>query len=203
VWATSGVHPLHSDEEADWDAMLETAADARCVALGELGLDRHYSEPAIDVQLAALETQLELIERHRLSKPIVVHCRDAFDDLLARFKASGIAGDRFVFHCFTGGPAEAQRVLDLGAMISFTGIVTFKNAAAIQAAAKLVPGDRIMIETDAPFLTPEPHRKVHPNEPCYAMDTARFVARLRGTAWEDFHATINANTTRFFGIEAR
>lgn len=92
-------------------------------------------------------------------------------------------------------------MLDFGAMISFTGIVTFRNAGAIWEAAKITPLDRIMIETDAPFLTPEPHRKVYPNEPKYAMDTARFVAELRGEAWEAFHEAIDANTRRFFGIE--
>lgn len=202
IWSSAGVHPLHADEPANWDDMLGAAADDRCVALGELGLDRHYAEPALSVQESVLDEQLALIVDRKLSKPIIVHCREAFDEVLGRFAQSGIAGERFVFHCFTGGPEEARRVLDLGAMISFTGIVTFKNAAAIQAAAKLVPDDRIMVETDAPFLTPEPHRKVYPNEPCYAMDTARFLAELRGQPWDHFHQAINANTHRFFGIDA-
>lgn len=200
VWCSAGVHPLHSDEPADWPTMLAAARDERCVAFGELGLDKHYDHPPLDVQRRILAEQLNVIRSSGLDLPIIVHCREAFDELLPTFRASGLAGSRFVFHCFTGGPDEARAVLDFGAMISYTGIVTFKNAGAIQQAAKITPGDRLMIETDAPFLTPEPHRKIYPNEPQYAADTARFVAELRGQSWEDFHAAINANTARFFRI---
>ncbi len=200
VWCSAGVHPLHSDEPADWPAMLAVAHDERCVAFGELGLDKHYDHPPLDVQRRILGEQLNAISSSGLDLPIIVHCREAFDELLPTFRASGLAGSRFVFHCFTGGPDEARAVLDLGAMISYTGIVTFRNARSIQDAAKITPGDRLMIETDAPFLTPEPHRKIYPNEPQYAADTARFVAQLRGEPWGDFHDAINANSARFFRI---
>lgn len=200
VWCSAGVHPLHSDEPADWAAMLEVARAERCVAFGELGMDKHYDRPPLPVQRRVLAEQLEAIKGSGLNLPIIVHCREAFDELLPIFRSSGLAGERFVFHCFTGGPDDARDVLDLGAMISYTGIVTFKNAGGIQKAARLTPADRIMIETDAPFLTPEPHRKIYPNEPQYAADTARFVAELRGESWEAFHEAINANTSRFFGI---
>lgn len=201
LWCSAGVHPLHSDEPADWGEMLRVAREERCVAFGELGLDKHYDRPPLDAQRRILREQLDAIAGSGLDLPIIVHCREAFDELLPTFRECGLAGERFVFHCFTGDADEARAVLDFGAMISFTGIVTFRNARDIQEAAKITPLDRIMIETDAPFLTPEPHRKVHPNEPKYAMDTARFVAQLRGESWEAFHAAIDANTRRYFGIE--
>ncbi|MCL4196503.1 MAG: TatD family hydrolase [Phycisphaerales bacterium] len=201
VWCSSGVHPLHADEPADWGEMLRVAREDRCVAFGELGLDKHYDRPPLDLQRRVLREQLDAIRSSGLDLPIIVHCREAFDELLPTLRDSGLAGGRFVFHCFTGNADEARAALDFGAMISYTGIVTFRNARAIQEAARITPLDRIMIETDAPFLTPEPHRKVYPNESKFAMDTARFVARLRGEAWEAFHAAIDANTRRFFGIE--
>jgi len=200
VWCSSGVHPLHADEPADWAEMLRVAREDRCVAFGELGMDKHYDRPPLDLQRRILREQLDAIGGSGLNLPIIVHCREAFDELLPTFRASGLAGERFVFHCFTGDPEEARAALDLGAMISYTGIVTFRNARNIQEAAKITPLDRIMIETDSPFLTPEPHRKVYPNEPQYTADTARFVADLRGEPWAAFHDAINTNTSRFFGI---
>jgi len=198
VWCTAGVHPLNCDEPIDWSMIVAIAQDERCVAWGELGLDNHYDEPVRSLQDRVLDEQLAIITDSGISKPIVVHCRDAYDDLLPILRASGLPNDRFVFHCFTGDESDARKVLDFGAWISFTGIVTFKNAKPIQAAARLVPDDRIMIETDAPFLTPEPHRKIRTNEPQYSMDTARFVAELRGMDWDTFHGLINQNTARFY-----
>lgn len=203
LFASAGVHPLYSHEPHSWPDLLAAAADPRCVAFGELGLDRHYPTPPFDLQLKVLHEQLRVILDSRIPKPLIIHCREAFDDLLPILGAAGISPDRFVFHCFTGTPAQARAVLDFGALISFTGIVTFKNSADIQTAARLVPDDRIMIETDAPFLSPEPVRKIRPNEPQYAIHTARFIAALRNQPWPDFHALINANTTRFFGIHAQ
>jgi len=180
--------------------MLDVASDDRCVALGELGLDYHYDEPPRDLQHRVLAEQLKIIVKSRIAKPIIVHCRDAYENLVSIFRETTLPADRFVFHCFTGTEQDARLVLNFGAWISFTGVVTFKNAADVQAAARIVPDDRIMIETDAPFLTPEPHRKVRPNEPKFAIDTARFVAGLRGQTWDEFHTLINANSHRFFGI---
>lgn len=200
LWHTAGMHPLYADQPVDWDRMVEAASGARCVAWGELGLDNHYDRPPRDLQRSILETQLDVIIASEIKKPVVIHCRDAFDDLIPILGASSLPADRFVFHCFTGTPDDARKVLDFGAWISFTGIVTFKNTKEIQEACRLVPSDRIMIETDAPFLTPEPHRKIRPNEPRYAIDTARFAASLRNKSWDSFHATINENTHRFFGI---
>jgi len=178
VWFSAGVHPLHSEDPRDWDDMLAAARHPRCVAWGELGLDRHYSQPPHAVQRAVLEEQLARILRWTadgLAKPVVVHC-------------------------FTETPAEARQVLDFGAMISFTGVVTFRNAPEVAEAARLVPDDRIMCETDAPWLSPEPVRSEKPCTPAMVMHTARFLAALRRTPWDDFERTVDANARRFFGL---
>jgi len=207
VWCTAGVHPLYADRDVrDWEALREAARDPKCVAWGEMGLDNHYDEPPGDVQRSVLWEQLAFIESCRggvnpIDLPVVLHCREAYAELIEILAGTGLDPSRFVFHCFTGTPEDARRVIDFGGWVSFTGVVTFKNAEEVREAAKLVPPDRIMVETDAPFLTPAPHRKVRPNEPKYSMVTAQFLADLRGAAWDDFHAQINENTERFFGIE--
>jgi TatD DNase family protein len=203
VWFSAGVHPLHSEDPRDWDDMLAAARHPRCVAWGELGLDRHYAQPSQGIQRAVLEEQLAHIVRWTadgLAKPVVVHCRRAVPDLLPVLRASGLPADRFVFHCFTETPAEARMVLDFGAMISFTGVVTFRNAPEVAEAARLVPDDRIMCETDAPWLSPEPVRSAKPCTPAMVMHTARFLAALRRTPWDDFERTVDANARRFFGL---
>ena len=202
IWCSAGVHPLYADEAVNFDDYLRVIQDPKCVAWGELGLDNHYADPPRKLQDRVLADQLALIQASRIGKPVIVHCRDAFEDLVSALRASGIAPERFVFHCFTGDQNDARMVLDFGAWISFTGVVTFqKKSDHIQAAARIVPDDRLMIETDAPFLTPEPHRKVRPNAPKYSIDTARFVADLRRTPWDDFHRLINENTAEFFKID--
>jgi TatD DNase family protein len=208
VWCTAGVHPLHSHEGPHhWANLGMVAADPRCVAWGELGLDNHYEEPAPETQMRVLGDQLGYIETFESSAtrrlPIVVHCREAFDDLLPVLRRSGLDPTRFVFHCFTGTPAEVRRVLDFGGMVSFTGIVTYKNARDVQEAARVVPLSRLMCETDAPYLSPEPHRTTRPCEPWMSAVTARFLADLRGEPWEAFHEAINANARAFFGVDAR
>lgn len=203
VWFSAGVHPLHSGDPRTWDDMLAAARHPKCVAWGELGLDRHYAQPPQDLQRAVLEEQLAHILRWTaggLAKPVVVHCRRAVPDLLPVLRASGLPADRFVFHCFTETPAEARAVLDFGAMISFTGVVTFRNAPEVAEAARLVPDDRIMCETDAPWLSPEPVRSARPCTPAMVMHTARFLAALRGTPWDEFERTVDANARRFFGL---
>lgn len=204
VWCSAGVHPLYSDRPIDWDTMERAARNPRCVAWGELGLDHHYPEPDHQLQARVLEEQIERIEgwtRNGLSKPVVIHCRKAFDDLLPILDASDLPNDRFVFHCFTGDEANARQVLDFGAWISFTGIVTFANAREVAAASDLVPDDRIMVETDAPFLTPEPHRTVRPNEPRFVGCVADFLAERRGRDPRAFEQLLDQNVARFFGIQ--
>ncbi len=203
VWCTAGVHPLHSHEPQHWPDMRKAGTHARCVAWGELGLDNHWPEPARDTQRRVLDEQLAHILQWKaegIDKPIVIHCRKAVADLLPILRATGLPADRFVFHCFTESPDDARAVLDFGAWISFTGVVTFRNAPDVQASARLVPDDRIMCETDAPYLSPEPVRTARPCVPAYVMHTARFLAGLRGTPWQEFDAMVDANATRFFGL---
>jgi TatD DNase family protein len=178
------------------------------VAWGELGLDNHYDDPPRPAQRALLDEQLEMIETVGKSdapgpRAIVVHCRDAVDDLLEVFGAAPFDPGRYVFHCFTGGPDDARKVLDFGAWISFTGVVTFRNAPEVAEAATLVPADRIMVETDAPYLSPEPVRKVRPNEPKHVVHVARFLAKIRGVDADEFEQQLDANAERFFGLQSR
>lgn len=205
VWCTAGVHPLYADKRPhQWENLRRVAQSPRCVAWGELGLDNHYKEPASELQRAVLAEQLAFIEQeHRTGRvlPVVLHCREAFDDLIPVLRSTTLVPARFVFHCFTGTPDDARKVLDFGAMISFTGVVTYRNATDVQDAARLVPLDRIMVETDAPFLPPEPHRGRRPCYPWMSSLTARRLAELRGEPWDDFHAAINRNTERFFGLK--
>lgn len=222
VYCSSGVHPLYSDlgreeiavqdalEGHDWQAVRRAASHPKCVAFGELGLDNHYRKPRREVQDAVLAQQLEHIcawnddPKHHLSRlaplPIVIHCREATSDLLPVLADTPLERDRYVFHCFTGTPEEARAILDFGAWISFTGVVTYPNAPEVREAAKLVPLDRIMVETDAPFLSPVPHRGKRPCMPAYTADTARFLAELRGEPIEQFLGSVRQNTRRFFGI---
>jgi TatD DNase family protein len=206
VWCSAGVHPLYSDEGPHHWANLRTVAlHPRCVAFGELGLDNHYPKPAKSIQLSVLEEQLAHISawrREGIDKPIILHCREAFAELIPILRASALPPERFVFHCFTGTPADMRLLLDFGAHVSFTGVITYRNAPLVRDAAKMVPAGRFMLETDAPFLTPDPHRAVRPNEPKYSRVTAEFLANLRNEPWDAFHADINETTRRFFGIES-
>jgi TatD DNase family protein len=207
VWSTAGVHPLYADQGPfDFAPLRACIAHDRCVAWGELGLDNHYSKPLREQQEPVLRAQLELISAidarggPGAGKPIVVHCREAFDDLIPVLRESGIAGKRFVFHCFTAGPAEARTVLDFGAMISFTGVATYRNAPEVLEAAVLTPDDRIMVETDAPYLSPQPVRGQRPCRPWMVSLTAGIIAQARGQSFEAFERHVDANARRFYGI---
>ena len=206
VFATTGVHPGHADEVDNigplQSQLREQLNHPRVVALGEMGLDWHYPAPPAPPeaqQRAVFAAQLELMSE-RPDLPAIIHNREATDDTLAMIHESGVAGDRFVFHCFTGSVDEVERILALGAMVSFTGIVTFGGARSVAEASDRVPWDRLMIETDSPYLTPEPHRKVRPNEPRYVVEVARFLAARRGVTVEDLVERVDANAGRFFGL---
>lgn len=203
VWCSAGVHPLYADEPIDWSEVRSVGEDPLCVAWGELGLDNFHKKPVIEVQRDVLEQQIALIETwsgEGLAKPVVLHCREAYEELIPILQASTLPADRFVFHCFTGSVTEARMALDFGAMISFTGVVTYKNASEVVDAAALVPENRIMVETDAPYLSPEPLRGTHPNVPQNVVHTARFIADRRGIEHERFEKILDANAERFFGI---
>ena len=203
VWCTTGIHPHQAQEPADWYLIRQIANDPKCVAWGELGLDWHYKDPPREAQYKCLEAHLDLIEKARkegIDKPIVVHCRKSLPDLLEVFQARDLPPEQFVFHCFTGTPEEASIILEFGAWISFTGVVTFASAPEVAEAAKLVPLDRLMVETDSPYLSPEPVRKIRPNEPAHVAMIARFLAGLHGMDYQDFESIVDANAARFFNI---
>ena len=186
IYATVGIHPHDAakiergDEFIRLDALLR---HPKVIALGEIGLDYHYNHSPRDVQRAAFIAQMSVAEDVR--KPIVIHTREAWEDTLAllekHWKPTGLGG---IMHCFSGGPAEAQRCLDLGFHLSFAGILTFPKSTAIQEAARMAPADRILIETDAPYLAPVPHRGKR-NEPAFVAQTARKLAELRGVTPEE------------------
>jgi TatD DNase family protein len=194
VWATAGLHPHDASQGV---AGVMGALDApEVVAVGECGLDYHYDHSPRQVQRDAFAAQVAVARERGLA--LVVHTREAWDDTFAILGAEGIP-ERTVFHCFTGGPAEARRALDAGAMLSFSGIVTFKRADDVRAAAALAPLDRVLVETDAPFLTPEPHRGTS-NQPAFVPLVGRAVARARGVTPEEVEAATWANAETVFGL---
>lgn len=204
VWSTAGVHPLYSDEGPhEWENLGRCIRHSKCVAWGELGLDNHYPEPSKDLQRRVLDEQLAFIKAQRdVRKPVVVHCREAFDDLIPVLTGSGLDTGLMVFHCFTGGPAEVRKVLDIGATVGFTGVLTYRNAKDVQEAARLVPMDRLLVETDAPFLSPEPKRGSRPCEPWMCSLTAAYLAELRHVPLAELASRLDENTERLFGIRA-
>ncbi len=201
VFATVGVHPhyaagVHPDDMRV--AYRELAEDPRVVALGEMGLDQHYPDPSLADQQRVLNLQLEICAP--LNKPIIIHNREATDLTIAQLSASGIDPARFVFHCFTGEADELEAILTFGAMVSLTGIVTFSSARNLAEASDMIPLDRLMMETDSPYLTPAPHRKVRPNEPKYVIHTAEFISERRGLSFDEFVKQMDANAERFFKL---
>lgn len=208
VFFTAGLHPSSSGNVTDYEALKlglhKLLEHPRVVAVGEMGLDRHYSDPPLEKQRPAFAAQLELMqELAEAGRPLpgVVHTREVTADTLAMVADHGVDGERLVFHCFTGTADEVEQILATGAMVSFTGITTFNGAKAVAEMSDRVPLDRLMIETDSPYLTPAPHRKVKVNEPKYVRYVAEFLAERRGMSLRDFASAVDANAERFFGLE--
>jgi TatD DNase family protein len=168
------------------------------VAVGECGLDYYYDHSPRDIQRVAFAQQIDLANELRL--PLVVHTRDAWDDTFAVLDANGVP-ERVVFHCFTGGPAEAEKCLERGAFLSFSGIVTFKSATDVQEAARRCPTDRLLIETDSPYLAPVPHRgKV--NRPAWVPLVGASLAAQRGVSVDELRLSTAATARFAFGVMA-
>ncbi len=200
VWATVGVHP-HEAAEADeqtWSAIAELLDGGGAVAVGETGLDYHYGFSNRSSQQAAFIRQIALAERYDL--PLVIHCREAVGDALALLGEHARRPARGVFHCFTGTRDEVVRVLDAGWHVSLSGIVTFRNADAVRQAAQAIPTSRLLLETDAPYCSPEPVRKCRVNEPAHAVHVCRFLADLRGVAAAELAEQCNAAAEALFGL---
>ena len=201
VWAAVGVHP-HDAKDCDSRRIAqlrELARAPKVVAIGESGLDFHYMHSPAEAQEESLRRHLELAAEMR--RPIVIHCRDAEQRLVDIVREIGIPPRGGVIHCFTGDEAAAREFLALGFYISFSGILTFKNAAPIREAARIVPDDRVLVETDAPYLAPEPYRGRR-NEPSYVVKTLEILAKLRDADAAVLGSQIMANAARIFGILA-
>jgi TatD DNase family protein len=198
VYFTVGVHP-HEAQHAGKDYLRQIgllADNNRNVAIGEIGLDYHYDLSPREVQRRVFAEQLALAAE--LAKPVVIHTREAFDDTLAILAESHVEGQRVVFHSFTAGEQQARQALETGGTIGFSGIVTFRKADELRRAAALVPDDRILVETDAPYLSPEPVRKMKTNEPGNVVHVVRRLAAIRGTTDEKIAEITSANAMRLF-----
>ncbi len=197
VYATAGVHPHDAKEGTDGLVELLTNPDTRnkVLAVGECGLDYHYDHSPRDVQRTVFVEQIDLA--HRLDLALVIHTREAWDDTFAILDEVGIP-PRTVFHCFTGGPDEAAKALERGAYLSFSGIVTFPSATELQAAAVMTPLDRILVETDSPFLTPVPHRG-QPNRPALVPLIGEKLAFLKDSSIADIARMTWENGESLYG----
>jgi TatD DNase family protein len=202
LYAAVGIHPHYAKSVTAQSitALKQIARNEKVVAIGETGLDFHYNfSVRIDQQRLFIE---HLSIARELNLPVIIHCREAFDetiDVLDRY-ASDLR--KIVFHCFSGSPGQAKIVLAKGFYISFTGVVTFKNADVARETARIVPSDRLMIETDCPYMSPEPMRKQKINEPALMIHTAKFIAELKKMDLDSFASAIAATTQNFFALPA-
>src|SRR5687768_920493 len=192
-----GVHPnySHEAEVSELPRLRELQADPSVVALGEMGLDYFHHYAPKTKQYQVFEPQLQLATE--LNRPVVIHCREATDDCLAMMRK--FPAVRAVFHCFTGTPDEARKILDAGYLLGFTGAVTFKKNDALREAVALTPADRMLVETDAPYLTPEPKRSQKTNEPALVVHVADVIARVQRVIVADVDRATSTNVATFFG----
>ena len=209
IWASVGVHPHEASlaDDASYSQLEQWARHPKVIAWGEIGLDYFYDHSPRDIQQRAFLTQMDLARNAKL--PIIIHCRpsdnseNAWNDCLGlieeQWTAGGLGG---IMHCFTGTVEHARRGLDLGFMISFAGNITFPKAQNIRDAAQLVPLDRMLIETDSPYLAPIPHRGQR-NEPAFVKEVARQIADLRGTTPEEIGMLTTGNFYRFFKLREK
>ena len=195
VWAAAGVHP--HEASSGLDGLGPLIGRPEVVAVGEAGLDYHYDHSPRPVQRQVFAAQVELANRHDL--PLVVHSRSAWDDTLAVLDREGMPS-RTVMHCFTGGPHEAEECLRRGAVLSFSGIVTFPKAPEVRDAARACPLDRLLVETDSPFLAPVPHRGRR-NRPALVGVVGAAVAEAKGLDVTDVERSTWATTRAFYGLD--
>ncbi len=197
VTATMGIHPHEAARasDADWAKLEELCALPEIHAVGEAGLDYYYDHSPRDVQRSIFERQCELAKK--VGKPIVIHVRDAHEECHEILRNAGMS--RGVIHCFTGDTDAARRYLDLGFHISLSGVVTYKKTEALQDAVRFAPLDRLMVETDSPFLAPVPFRGKK-NQPAWVVETAKKVAELKGLLLEDVAGETTRNAAGFFGF---
>lgn len=204
IYASVGLHPCHSPQvSTSVDELISLSDDPKIIAIGETGLDYHMNNGLCPMQ-DDFNWQRERFRSHiraaiKTQKPLVIHTRDASEDVIAILQEENASQAGGIMHCFVEDLDTAEKALDMGFYISFSGIVTFKNAKEIQAVAKMVPDDRILIETDSPYLAPVPKRGKK-NQPAYVRYVAEFLAQLRGTSVEEFAAISSANYYRLFKL---
>lgn len=202
IYFTLGIHPHDAIRWAECAHKLapiyhRNAQTRKCVAIGEIGLDFHYNLSPREIQLDVLESQLQLAKD--LNLPVVIHCRDAFEELYHSIRKIGLTPWGGVMHCFTGSTQNAKDAMDLGLKISFSGILTFKNAEALRETAKTIPIENLVLETDCPFLAPVPFRG-KPNEPSYLPQTAHTLAAVRGETIESIAEQTTQNALSLFQL---
>ncbi len=198
LWVAAGIHPHEASQtgDDDLDRLASFWRQPGVIAAGEMGLDYHYDLSPRQVQQSVFRRQLDLAADVGL--PLVIHAREAHDDTVRILTEHGYVGKPVVFHCFSGSAAEAAELRANGWWTSFTGIITFKNAPGPRQACAETPAEQLMFETDAPYLSPEPVRRMRPNEPQNVIHTVRFAAGLRGQSFESLAETSTANARRFF-----
>lgn len=200
MYATAGIHP-HDAKDADAgarEALTALAKSEKVVAIGETGLDFHYHFSKQSEQRRVFAAHLEVARE--LGLPVIVHSRNAFDETIDILDRHGPGLKRVVFHCFSGSAEQARLVVQRGYYVSFTGVVTFKNAEKTREAAAAVPLDRLMVETDCPYMSPEPLRKQRPNEPALMIHTARRLAELKAVSPDELAQATTRTAEKFFGL---
>jgi len=198
VWATVGIHPQHASKATDdvYPLLAELLKHPKVVALGEIGLDYYWKPFSAEEQQRVFLNQMKIAREAR--KPIVIHTREAWDDTLTMLQEHWAhTGLPCVLHCFTGGPEITRRALNLGCYLSFAGVVTYPKATDVHASAKMAPLDRLLVETDAPYLPPEPYRGKR-NEPSYVVQTAKRIAELRDVNFEEIERATTSNWLKVF-----
>ncbi len=203
LYAAVGIHPHYAKSVTAQSiaALKQIAQHEKVVAVGETGLDFHHNFSAQTDQQRLFVEHLNIARE--LNLPVIIHFRNAFDETMDVLQRFGQGIRAVVFHCFSGTAEQAKIALSNGFHISFTGVVTFKNASVAREAAKLVPLDRLMIETDCPYMSPEPVRKQKTNEPALMIHTARFFADLKRIPLEDFASAITSTTKLFFNLPTK
>ena len=199
VSLSCGVHPLNVEEEPfDYDKLLRFAQEPRVVAVGETGLDYHYALESKPLQIASFEQQIEIA--NKVNKPLIIHTRSARQDTMDMLIQGGAEKCGGVLHCFTEDYEMAKRALDIGFYISISGIITFKNAEELRDVVRKLPLDRLLVETDSPYLAPIPYRG-KPNQPAYVRETCEYVATLKGVSTEEFARITTENVQKLFKIQ--
>jgi len=199
VWSSAGIHPNHAAEAAsnDWDEILRLSCEARVVALGETGLDLYWKDTPLALQQDYFDRHIRLSQATGL--PLIVHLRETAAEILAMFREAVQRGPlRGVMHSFTGTAEQAAEFLDLGLHISFAGMLTFKKSDDLRAVAAAIPVQRLLVETDSPYLSPEPFRGKRPNEPARVVHTAECLATVRGMTLDEFARQTTASALALF-----